>query len=46
MVFDYLEVHQAHIDSGSCQCRFYQSMWLPCVHLLSVYKKHNLSFGK
>ncbi|GAA53062.1 hypothetical protein CLF_109464 [Clonorchis sinensis] len=27
-------------SDGTCTCTFYQSMWLPCVHLFSVFRGH------
>ncbi|CAI2738914.1 unnamed protein product, partial [Dicrocoelium dendriticum] len=25
---------------GTCTCPFYETMWLPCVHLMAAYKQH------
>ncbi|KER24938.1 hypothetical protein T265_07502 [Opisthorchis viverrini] len=33
-------------SAGTCTCIFYQSMWLPCVHLFSVFRGHSFPCGQ
>ena len=33
-------------DAGTCCCQFYQSMWLPCIHLLSVFRSSMYPYGE
>ena len=33
------------LDSGTCNCRFYEAMWLPCNHIISVFRHIGVTGG-
>ena len=37
LVYEYHKTFILDFDSGTCNCRFYQAMWLPCDHIISVF---------
>ena len=33
-------------EVGTCKCQFYQTMWPPCIHLLSIFRRYMYPYSE